>query len=91
MDGEIAREVQITVPPRSVPVLKHISGYEDLNPVTKVLELLRGGLGLKDAPRLWQKTLQAVLEKAGGRSLVSEPKLYVSQSCKWFYPRMLKT
>ena len=49
MDGEIEGEVQITVPPGSVPVLRQISGYEDFNLVTEVLELLRGGLGLKDA------------------------------------------
>ena len=77
LDGEIKREVQITLPPGSIPVLRQIKGYEDFDPHTEVLGLLRGGFGLKDAPRLWQKKLQTILEKAGGRSLVTEPKLYV--------------
>eukprot|EP00973_Karenia_brevis_P074256 10316961-Karenia_brevis.AAC.1 len=39
--------------------------------------MLRGGFGLRDAPRLWQKMLQSVLERIGARNLVSETKLYV--------------
>ena len=68
LDGEIKREVQITLPPGSIPVLRQIKGFEDFDPHTEVLGLLRGGFGLKDATRLWQKKLQAILEKAGGRS-----------------------
>jgi len=77
MEGEIHRDVQITVPPGSVPVLRELNGYETFDPTCEVLQMLRGGFGLKDAPRLWQKMLQMVLERAGGRSLISEPKLYV--------------
>ena len=77
MEGEIHREVQITVPPGSVPVLQQIEGYETFNPNTEVLRMLRGGFGLKDAPRLWQKMLQIVLEKIGVVSLHTDPKLYV--------------
>lgn len=55
LEGEIKREVQITLPPGSVPVLRQIKAFEDFDPHTEVLELLCGGFGLKDAPRLWQK------------------------------------
>ena len=77
LEGEIKREVQLTLPPGCIPVLQQIQGYEDFDPNREVLAMLRGGFGLKDAPRLWQLMLQQALERAGGRSLVSEPKLYV--------------
>ena len=77
MEGEIHREVQMTLPPGSVQVLRQIEGYEDFNEVTEVLRMLRGGFGLKDAPRLWQKMLQMVLERTGVVSLTIEAKLYV--------------
>ena len=43
----------------------------------EVLAMLRAGFGLKDAPRLWQKKLQQVLEKIGCRSLCADSKLYI--------------
>ena len=60
-----------------MPVLRELRGYETFDPFQEVLQMLRGGFGLKDAPRLWQKMLQMVIERAGGRSLCSESKLYV--------------
>ena len=57
LEGEVIRDVQFTVPPGSVPVLRTIPGYEDFNDTTEVLQMLRCGFGLKDAPRLWQKML----------------------------------
>ena len=77
LEGEIKREVQLTLQPGCILVLQQIQGYEDFDPNREVLAMLRGGFGLKDAPRLWQLRLQQALERAGGRSLVSEPKLYV--------------
>ena len=40
--------------------------------MTEVLLLLRCGFGLKDAPRLWQVMLKQVLEKTGGKALISD-------------------
>ena len=77
MDGEVHRDVQFTVPPGSVPILKTLTGYEDFDPIREVLAMLRAGFGLKDAPRLWQKKLQQVLEKIGCRSLCADSKLYI--------------
>ena len=34
LDGEIKREVQTTLPPGSIPVLRRIKGYEDFDPHT---------------------------------------------------------
>ena len=64
MDGEVYRDVQFTVPPGSVPILQTLQGYANFDPIQEVLAMLRAGFGLKDAPRLWQKKLQQVLEKS---------------------------
>jgi hypothetical protein len=77
MDGEVKRRVQFTMPPGSIPVLRQLEGYEDFNPLVEVLLLLRCGFGLKDAPRLWQIMLKKVLERTGGKPLISDPQLYV--------------
>lgn len=76
-DGEIRREVQLTLPPGSIPVLWNIPGYETFDSGKEVLRMLRGGFGLKDAPRLWQNMLQDVLERIGVVSLTAEPKFDV--------------
>ncbi|CAK0831488.1 unnamed protein product [Prorocentrum cordatum] len=82
MDGEVKRKVQFTMPPGSIPVLRQLEGYEDYNPVTEVLLLLRCGFGLKDAPRLWQVMLKQVLETTGGKALISDPQIYVYHDAK---------
>ncbi|CAK0813698.1 unnamed protein product, partial [Prorocentrum cordatum] len=82
MDGEVKRKVQFTTPPGSIPVLRQLEGYEDYNPVTEVLLLLRCGFGLKDAPRLWQVMSKQVLEKTGGKALISDPQIYVYHDAK---------
>ncbi|CAK0801133.1 unnamed protein product, partial [Prorocentrum cordatum] len=82
MDGEVKRKVQFTMPPGSIPVLRQLEGYEDYNPVTEVLLLLRCGFGLKDAPRLRQVMSKQVLEKTGGKALISDPQIYVYHDAK---------
>ena len=71
------REVQMTLPPGSDAVLRELPGYDSFDGNTEVLDMLRGGFGLKDAPRLWQHMLQIVLERIGTVSLTAEPKLCV--------------
>ena len=56
-----------------------LEGYEDFNPVTEVLLLLRCGFGRKDAPRLWNKLLRKVLQDLGLVPLQSDPQLFVWQ------------
>ena len=74
---EVQRDVQFTVPPGSVNILKRLPGYADFNPLTEVLRMLRCGFGLKDAPRLWNKVLRKVLQDLGLTPLQSDPQLYV--------------
>ena len=57
-DHAIVRNVKFTVLPSSVPILQGLPGFEDFNPFTEVLKMLRCGFGLKDAPRLWSKVLK---------------------------------
>ena len=57
----VQRTVQFTVPPGSVPVLRMLEGFEDFDPLSEVLLLLRCGFGLKDAPRLWNMVFSEVL------------------------------
>ena len=77
LKDEVQRDVQFTVPPGSVNILKRLPGYADFNPLTEVLRMLRCGFGLKDAPRLWNKVLRKVLQDLGLTPLQSDPQLYV--------------
>ena len=77
LKDEVQRDVQFTVPPGSVNILKKLPGYHDFNPLIEVLRMLRCGFGLKDAPRLWNKVLRKVLQDLGLTPLQSDPQLYV--------------
>ena len=80
LKDEVQRDVQFTVPPGSVTLLKKLPGYSDFNPLTEVLRMLRCGFGLKDAPRLWNKVLRKVLQDLGLTPTQSDPQLYVWQA-----------
>ena len=49
LKDEVRRDVQFTVPPGSLHILQQLLGFEDFNPLTEVLRMLRCGFGLKDA------------------------------------------
>ena len=74
---EVHRSILFTMPPGSVPILQRIPGYGDFNAIAEVLEMLRCGFGLKDAPRLWNKVLRSLLEGIGMRPLQSDEQLFV--------------
>ena len=73
LKDEVQRDVQFTVPPGSVNILKKLPGYSDFSPLTEVLRMLRCGFGLKDAPRLWNKVLRKVLQDLGLTPTQSDP------------------
>ena len=77
------RDVQFTVPPGSVNLLKKLPGYSDFNPLTEVLRMLRCGFGLKYATRLWNKILRKVLQDLGLTPLQSDPPLYAWHASHW--------
>jgi hypothetical protein len=59
--GEVKSSVQFEVPPGSIPILRMLDNYEDFDAGTEVLDMLRGGFGLKGAPRLWNLVFSEVL------------------------------
>ena len=61
LKGETLRSIQFDVLPGSVRILCMLDDYSDFDGVTEVLDMLRGGLGLNDAPRLWNHVFSAVL------------------------------
>ena len=62
LKGGVKLSVQFEVPPGSIPILRMLDGYEDVG-VSEALDMLRGGIGLKDAPRLWNMVLSEVLTR----------------------------
>ena len=65
------------MPPGSTSILQKLPGYSDFDSLREVLELLRCGFGLKDAPRLWNKVLRQLLIDLGMRPLQSDEQLFV--------------
>ena len=77
MKDEVQRDVQFTVPPGSMHLLKKLPGFSDFHPLIEVLRMLRCGFGLKDAPRLWNKVLRTVLQALGLMPTQADPQLFV--------------
>ena len=63
--------------PSGVSILRTISGYENFNETTEVLEMLKGGFGLIDAPQLFTSRVNEVFISNGARPTCSEPKIYL--------------
>ena len=49
----VLRKVQMLLPPGAEELIRTIPGFEDFNGQQECLEMLKQGLGLKEAPRLW--------------------------------------
>ena len=77
LKDEVHRNVQFCMPPGSNGILQKLPGYSDFDSLREVLEMLRCGFGLKDAPRLWNKVLRQLLLDLGMRSLQSDEQLFV--------------
>ena len=76
MTGTPLRSVQLILPKGAAALLQKIPGYEKFDPLRHVLDMIRPGFGLKDAPRLWHLRIDEVMHKFGTHSLVSDPQLY---------------
>ena len=77
LKDEVHRSDQFSMPPGSEGILNQLPGYSDFDGHREVLEMLRCGFGLKDAPRLWNKVLKQLLHDLGMRPLQSDEQLYV--------------
>jgi hypothetical protein len=78
LSGEPEREVNFTLPPASVDVLKRIPGFASFDSRTEVLHCDKPGTGLRDAPKCFALKLRRVTHgDCGMHSLVVEPELEV--------------
>ena len=75
-EGEI-RNVQFEVPKNCVALLRKIPGYENFDPATEVLNIIKPLWGLKDAPRLFTFKLAAVLAEEQHFPTQADSKLYL--------------
>ena len=75
--GEVKRSVQLELPPGSAPFMQQFDGMKDFNPITEVLDMVKPGYGLKDAPRLWNMALRRVLQEFSMRPVLADKELYV--------------
>ena len=48
------REVCLYIPKNSLNLIRKLPGMEDFDPDYHVLQMLKGGFGLKYAPRMWR-------------------------------------
>ena len=63
-----------------VAILRTIKGYEDCNEATEVLEMLKGGFGLTDAPHLFTCRVDEVFVSNGAKPTCSESRIYLRLS-----------
>ncbi len=74
------RVVQLEIDPKDLHIWQSIPGYEDFDPTTEVILMVKAVYGLKDAPRAWRlklhRTLIAYLALRL-RDLFADPQLYV--------------
>lgn len=78
--GEPIRSVQLELPPGSVPLFRQLPGMETFDSIREVLNMLRPGYGLKDAPRLWNLALRRALIALDLVATTCDPELYVKHS-----------
>ena len=76
MTGTPLRSVQLTLPKGAAAILQKLPGYEKFDPLIHVLDMVRPGFGLKDAPRLWHLRIDEVMKQMGTHALVSDPQPY---------------
>ena len=80
MAGQSLRSVRLTLPKGAAALLQKLPGYENFDFLVHVLNMIRPGFGLKDAPRLWHLRIDAVMKELGTHTLVSDPQLYARWS-----------
>jgi hypothetical protein len=69
--------VQLQLPSGAVPLFRQLPGMEDFDDSSEVLNMLRPGYGLKDAPRLWNMALRRVLKTLRLIATTCDSELYV--------------
>ena len=75
--GQPLRSVQLQLPDGVQEVLRDIPGLSDLDFAVEVLEMVKPGYGLKDAPRLWAQRLRRCLRELNLLPLKVDAQAYV--------------
>ena len=75
--GQPLRSVQLQLPDGVQEVLRDIPGLSDLDFSVEVLEMVKPGYGLKDAPRLWAQRLRRCLRELNLLPLKVDAQAYV--------------
>ena len=77
-EGETLREACIDPPADVYTILGTIDGFRGGSKISHLLRLLKGGYGLKDAPRLWKRKLERFLRARHGQQSMWD-------SCIWLW------
>ena len=81
--GGPRRQVSMQLPyaqkgmPSGVQLLRQFPGFEGFDDALEVLEMLKGGFGLVDAPNLFTSRADAVFRAAGIPPTLTDPKIYL--------------
>ena len=75
--GTPLRAVEFDLHSRDIPILRKLEGFEDFDPRTETLRMIKPIYGLKDAPRAWRQKLHQVLSSFGLKQLIAEAEVYV--------------
>ena len=75
--GTPLRAVEFDLHPRDIPILRKLKGFENFDPRTETLRMIKPIYGLKDAPRAWRQKLHQVLTDFGLKQLIAEGEVYV--------------
>ena len=70
------RIVHLDLPKESLHLVKKLKGMETFNPSKHCLEMVKGGFGLKDAPRMWRLRLDFELKKCGLKACQADGSIY---------------
>ena len=75
--GTPLRAVEFDLHSLDIPVLRKLKGFEDFDPKSETLRMIKPIYGLKDASRAWRHKLHQVLSDFGLQQLVAEGEVYV--------------
>ena len=82
LTGEPLRAVEFDLASEDVQILRLIPGFEDFDPTTETLSMVKPIYGQKDAPRAWRKKLHLLLTEWGMKQLYADSQLYAKHASK---------
>ena len=83
MPGEVRRSCQLELPHGAAVLLRELPQMHSFDETSEVLDMIRPGYGLKDAPRLWSLALKRALTAMHMTSCKADPELHVLHENGW--------